>query len=481
VPPNGHLGFAAGFGDSPGKSELLSVFLLTGARVAIISAVVALILGLLPLLLLSFVQKSVRIGGSDYRLRMLFLDLETNTYSLSKLQFYLWTVAAVFAYAYLFISRVYVQHLSWPDVPANLPGIILVAAGTAVGSQIVNAAHGSKGAGDEKPSFADFITSGGVVAPDRLQMLLWTFLGIGMFIYGVLQLAPGLISELPTIPDRLLVMMGISSAGYLGGKMARKPGPVINDITVDPLQPDETLRQQAAPAPVLPDVVDAVVRAKAELAALASVNGAAGAAITALKNAADAAAAAHTVGDFNKLVADLAGLRVTAEATAQSVAKDFVADKASADSAHAAQRAAAALQDLTAGVTTAIASAAAAPVAAEETPAVFTRHIEIRGTNLSPDATLEIDNADLSFQLLFNKDGANAPDVLSRDDVNPTFAKALRFTIDPSRLVSVQREQVDTWFADAGSHTFSLLNPDGQRADVSFAIPPAVQKAGNSK
>lgn len=180
VSPDGHLMFAAGFGDSPGKSELLSVFLLNGAEVAIISAVVALILGLLPLLLLSFVQKSVRIGGSDYRLRMLFLDLETNTYSLSKLQFYMWTVAAIFAYSYLFIGRVYVQHSStWPDVPANLPGIILVAAGTAVGSQIVTAARGSKGAGDENPSLADFITSGGVVAPDRLQMLLWTFLGIG--------------------------------------------------------------------------------------------------------------------------------------------------------------------------------------------------------------------------------------------------------------------------------------------------------------
>ncbi|MGE4056803.1 MAG: hypothetical protein AB7F99_18585, partial [Vicinamibacterales bacterium] len=40
---------------------------------------------------------------------VLCLDFETDTYSLSKLQFYLWTFAALFAYSYLVISRLMVQ------------------------------------------------------------------------------------------------------------------------------------------------------------------------------------------------------------------------------------------------------------------------------------------------------------------------------------------------------------------------------------
>ncbi len=473
APDSGQLVFAAGFGDSPGTSQLLRVFPIGSSVVTSIAALVALILGLLPLLLIMFVKKSYRIGEGDYRLRMLFLDEETDTYSLSKLQFYLWTVAALFAYSYLFISRVYVQHLpTWPDVPANLPGIILVAAGTAIGSQIVTATRGSKGAGDQHPSLADFVTSGGVVAPDRMQMLLWTLLGIGMFVYAVLQMAPGTITELPTIPDRLLVMMGISSVGYLGGKIARKAGPVISAIGVDPPDSDDALRAQSAPPPALPDVVSAVVSGRAALAGLSSAGAAAGPAVAALKGAVDEAAAAHTANDFNQLVADLAKFRDTAEGTAARVANDFAATppKASPAEAQAAQQAAVALQDLTAGVTAAIATAAAAPLNAEERPAVVTRRIELRGTNLSPDGLAQIDNADLSFQLLFNQDGANAPDVVSRDEVNPTFAKALRFTIDPSRLVSAQRDQVGKWFAAGGSHTFALVNPDGQRAEVNFTI-----------
>jgi hypothetical protein len=37
--------------------------------------------------------------------------------------------------------------------------------------------------------------------------------------------------ELAWHPDGFLALMGVSSFGYLGGKLARKPGPIIDDIT----------------------------------------------------------------------------------------------------------------------------------------------------------------------------------------------------------------------------------------------------------
>lgn len=479
VPANGQLRVAAGFGDEQSGEQAFRVFNMSKAQVAVISFGVALVLGLLPLFLLRFARKSYRIAGSDYRFRMLFLDPETDTYSLSKFQFYAWTVAALFGYAYLFISRVHVQSGSWPDVPVTLPGIIVVAAGTAVVSQIVTSAKGSKGAGEEKPSIADFITSGGVVAADRLQMFLWTILGVAAFFYAVLQKAPGSITELPAVPERLLVLMGISSAGYLGGKMARKPGPVINEITVTPPDSDEAIRDRKTPPPALPDVVYAVVRAKAELGRLApGANADVNAAIDALKNAVDAAGSAHTVTEFNRLITDLTSFRRTAESAASSAADCFLADKASAADAQAAQTAAAALQDLIAGAIEAISAAAAAPLALEEIPALNERTIELRGTNLSPNAMVEIDHTDLPFKMLLNSKGENAPDIIARDEVNPTFASVLRLSIDPARLPAVYRERIHKWFGEAGLRTFTFYNPDGQRAELTFNVEPVAQNAG---
>src|SRR5206468_2574007 len=80
----------------------------------------------------------------------------------------------------------------------------------------------------------DLVTSGGVVAVDRVQMLLWTLFGVGAFILGVWHDGTGTITELPAVPERLLYLMGLSATGYLAGKMARKAGPVMAEISVSP-------------------------------------------------------------------------------------------------------------------------------------------------------------------------------------------------------------------------------------------------------
>jgi hypothetical protein len=475
VPTNGRLLVAAGFGDTAGEPRLFRVFSTDRASVALLSIVIAFVLAIIPLFLLAFVRRPETISGRGYRFRMLFLDPETNTYSLSKLQFYLWTVAALFGYAYLFISRVHVQGSSWPDVPVTLPGVIVVAAGTAVGSQIVSTVKGSKGAGEERPSLADFVTSGGVVAADRVQMLLWTLLGFALFLYSVWQLQPGSISEatFPAVPERLLVLMGISSAGYLGGKMARKPGPVISGIAVTPQESDDVLRDQKTSATVLPDLSGAVLLAKGELAKLPTgATGDTKAATDALKSAIEAASAAQTTAEFNQLMADLPPRRGEAEAAAQRLAKALIdlGGKDAAAEAQTAQSAAAALQELTAAAMEAISVSAAPPMRREEAPELIPRTIELRGTNLSPDATLRIDDAELPFQMLFNKDGKELPDVVIRDEANPTFARVLKFSIDPARLGGAYRAQIDKWFGRGGAHTFRLFNPDGQLTEATFKV-----------
>jgi hypothetical protein len=167
-------------------------------------------------------------------LSSVFLDPETNTYSLSKFQFYAWTAAAIFGYVYLSTSKTWVQgDLTFADIPGNLPGIIFVSAATTAVAVGITSAKGSKGAGDMNPSLADFVSTGGVIAAERLQFFVWTLIGVGAFIALTLSIEPGSIHGLPTIPENFLYMMGISSFGYLSGKLARKPGPVISNIEAE--------------------------------------------------------------------------------------------------------------------------------------------------------------------------------------------------------------------------------------------------------
>jgi hypothetical protein len=172
-------------------------------------------------------------GTTNFLLTALFLDEETQTYSLSKCQFYAWTLAGILGYVFLAVSKSAIQGSAiFPEVPSGLPTVLLFSAGTSVVATGITSARGSKGAGEVTPTLADFITTGGVVAPERLQFVVWTVVGIFTFLTIVFKSDPLTLSDLPKISDGFLNLMGISSAGYLGGKLARKPGPVIAVLSV---------------------------------------------------------------------------------------------------------------------------------------------------------------------------------------------------------------------------------------------------------
>jgi hypothetical protein len=191
----------------------------------------------LPLFLVSRNSGSAyHIGDQQYGvLAAFFLDKETDTYSLSKFQFYLWTAVAIFGYVYLALVESLVQGKAvFPEIPENLPGIILVSAATSVLATGITAARGPKGAGDIHPSLGDFVSAGGVVVAERFQFFVWTLLGAVTFLFFTISSDPATLHDLPKIPDSFLQIMGISSLGYLSGKLARKPGPVIDNIQPDP-------------------------------------------------------------------------------------------------------------------------------------------------------------------------------------------------------------------------------------------------------
>jgi hypothetical protein len=200
-----------------------------------IATVVTILVFGIPLIVLGLTKNTAyKIDGIPVNfLTALLLDPETDTFSLSKFQFYLWTLAGVFGYVFLTISRSFVQGVfQFAPLPQYLPGIILVSGATTAVATGITSAKGAKGAGQIQPSLSDFITVGGVVVAERFQFLIWTLLGTAGFICFIWFGDPGSIKDLPQIPQGFLSLMGLSSAGYLGGKLARKPGPVIDHITV---------------------------------------------------------------------------------------------------------------------------------------------------------------------------------------------------------------------------------------------------------
>ena len=168
-----------------------------------------------------------------------FLDPDTDTYSLSKFQFYVWTAAAVFGYIFLTASKSLIQgKFEFADIPGNLPGILFVSAATTVAAVGVTAVKGPKGAGDVYPCLADFITASGIVVAERVQFFVWTVVGVVGFLYIIWFSDPSTVEGLPKIPVGFLQLMGISAAGYLGGKLARNRGPVIDSIVIVEEAPD---------------------------------------------------------------------------------------------------------------------------------------------------------------------------------------------------------------------------------------------------
>jgi hypothetical protein len=196
------------------------------------AAVVSLAILLVPIVLIKIGRVTYSVDQRQYSiLRALFLEKETDTYSLSKFQFYAWTAAGVFGYILLTIAQSLVQgKFVFADIPKNLPGIILISAATTATSQAITATKGAKGAGAIYPSISDFITTGGLVVAERFQFFVWTIVGVFTFLFLVVFSDPANITDLPQIPDGFLALMGISSFGYLGGKLARKPGPIMDEI-----------------------------------------------------------------------------------------------------------------------------------------------------------------------------------------------------------------------------------------------------------
>ena len=206
----------------------------TAAQVRVLAIAGSAILDVIVLALIWKGVQKLRIEDEEYGpVAAFFLDKETNSYSLSKFQLLAWTAVLVFAFIFVYLCRILIQwNFSFPPIPNGWPTLLGLSAGATVAAVGITVNRGTKGAGSAKPSMADFITTGGLVASDRFQFFVWTLIGCAAFLGLILTHDPASLTEVPDVPTGFLFLMGISASGYLGGKLVRAPGPVISQLLV---------------------------------------------------------------------------------------------------------------------------------------------------------------------------------------------------------------------------------------------------------
>ncbi len=164
-------------------------------------------------------------------LTMLLLEVDNQTYSLSRAQFLAWLIVIAWSYLYVYYTRGFVEQVWGFPLIGNGAYTFLISLGTLVTAQAAKKGMGSKGAGQINPSVSDLVVHGGVLALDRVQQVIWTAIAIGMFLQVSMTTA-GAAGGLPDIPTELVALMGLSSASYLGGKLVRGAGPVIDQVSL---------------------------------------------------------------------------------------------------------------------------------------------------------------------------------------------------------------------------------------------------------
>ena len=177
-------------------------------------------------------QKPTRKGLKKLNpVEQMLLDRETNSFSLARAQFLWWLTIIIFGFIFLFIGRGLAQEV-WDFFPiSGFAFTFSISLGTLLGAQVTSQIRGNKGSGEIHPSYSDLIEHGGVIALERVQQIIWNIV-VGIAFVIILIGTYATASALPTIPNELLVLMGISSAGYIGGKAVRSPGPNINQVAV---------------------------------------------------------------------------------------------------------------------------------------------------------------------------------------------------------------------------------------------------------
>ncbi|WP_221392719.1 hypothetical protein [Dyadobacter sp. NIV53] len=147
-------------------------------------------------------------------------------FSLTKVQFGLWTVIISSAYIYLSLFKGDCAAGAINKTALVLMGIF---AGTAVASSMIdkNEINDNRDRHQNSPSqgfFIDILSDDNGISLHRFQNFAWTIIAITVYLYKLSLITKG--CELPELSDTLLALTGISSVTYLTLKTQENDPPI---------------------------------------------------------------------------------------------------------------------------------------------------------------------------------------------------------------------------------------------------------------
>jgi hypothetical protein len=164
-------------------------------------------------------------------------------FSLTKVQFGLWTVVISSVYIYLSLCKG-----DCAAAPINQTALALMGifAGTAVASSFMdkNEMNDNRPRHQNSPSqgfFIDILSDDNGISLHRFQNLAWTIIAIIVYLYKAGEITAG--CELPELSNTLLALTGLSSATYLALKAKENDPPAIQP----PSQNGDTANVPQAP------------------------------------------------------------------------------------------------------------------------------------------------------------------------------------------------------------------------------------------
>lgn len=136
----------------------------------------------------------------------------TQRFSLANLQILLWTLLVLYAYCFVWLANGILL-----DISSGVLVLLGISGGTSVLARGIESANG---AANKLPidtsNYSDFITD----EHGKLDMLRFQMLGFTLFTVTYSFISVIRSEGLPEIPDNLYLLMGISSATYIGGKFS---------------------------------------------------------------------------------------------------------------------------------------------------------------------------------------------------------------------------------------------------------------------
>ena len=183
---------------------------------------------LIPLLFIGLLGAIYRWGSQKKPISAIWIGYDGAT-STSKLQFFLWTMVVLYAYIIIVIDAYYNHNIV--SIGLTIPQNLILAMGLSATTMLAAKGISSDYADTEKIDKSD-TSKGGLFFDDdgypdlaKIQLMAWTFVGIGIFLLKTLNDvvgSTGSMAQLPDIDGTLLALMGIGQGSYIGKKIITK-------------------------------------------------------------------------------------------------------------------------------------------------------------------------------------------------------------------------------------------------------------------